>query len=143
MYILIFALNFVMANKQPEYALQKKVCAWLELVHPTVLYESSLISQVKLTIPQQKRIKSVSKRGYFKPDIAILQKSGNGKYIGFHLELKADTPYLKDGVTLKKSEHLEDQYITIKDLMARGYRAGFFWDFDSIVREINDYIHNE
>jgi hypothetical protein len=124
---------------QPEFQLQKDVCTFLDEKYPNVLYLSSVGSAFRLTMPQQQRLKSISKRGFRQPDVFIVQ--ANKTYHGFFIELKADSPFKKDG-KLKAGEHLEDQQVSINDLRARGYRADFAWDIENIKQTLKEYLND-
>lgn len=124
-----------MSKAQPEYALQVAVCDYLRAAYPKVFFTSDTIAAVKLTIPQQVRNKKIQKPGFKQPDIHILEPSKHAA--GLFLELKASSPYKKDG-TLKRDDHLEGQAATLHELRKRGYIAKFVWDFEQ-AREVIDW----
>lgn len=123
--------------KHREYHLQKQICQWLEMQHPDVLFMSDTVANVRLTIPQAVRNKAIQKDGFKCPDLIIFEPAG--VYRGLFIELKADTPYRKDG-KLKSSEHLRGQKATIEDLNERGYLALFSWGFDRTKEIIDNYL---
>jgi len=123
--------------KHREYHLQKQICQWLEMQHPDVLFMSDTVANVRLTIPQAVRNKAIQKDGFKCPDLIIFEPAG--VYRGLFIELKADTPYRKDG-KLKSSEHLRGQQATIEDLNERGYLALFSWGFDRTKQIIDNYL---
>lgn len=125
-------------KQQPEFELQKMVCKYLSLQHSSILYMTDTIAFTKLTVGQATRNKSVQKAGFHCPDLIIFEK--RGEWGGLFIELKAETPFKKDG-KLKSSEHLEAQQATINDLNAKGYKAMFAWDFDQIKAIIDDYLN--
>ncbi len=124
-------------KEQPEYTLQKQVTQYLRLQYPDVFFLSDTVASVKLTIPQQVRNKAIQCPTFSCPDLLIFQPNEN--YNGLFIELKAETPYKKDG-TLKKSDHLEAQWATLGKLMARGYNAMFAWEFEQVKAIIDNYL---
>ena len=129
-----------MQKKQPEFELQKAVCRWLSFQFPKVLYLSDTVASVKLTIPQQNRNKLVQKNDFSCPDLLILEP--NKDFKGLFIELKVKSPFKKDGVTLLKSEHLENQQKTINELKAKGYYACFSWSLEMTLQIISRYMAN-
>jgi len=126
-----------MSKNQPEFELQRQVCRWISLQHPKVLYLSDTIASVKLTLPQQGRNKLIQKDNFKTPDLLIFEP--RGCYSGLFIELKAESPFKKDG-SLLKNGHLEGQQKTISDLIERGYFACFSWSFEMTIRIINKYL---
>jgi len=124
--------------KHQEYILQKAVCRFLELQYPNVLFLSDTIGNVKLTEMQASRNKQIQKNGFKCPDLIILEPRKG--YAGLLIELKKESPFKKDGVTLFKNEHLEAQQKSIDHLISKGYLAFFKWEFDDIKELINWYM---
>jgi hypothetical protein len=124
-------------KEQPEFALQKQVAQYLRLQYPDVFFLSDTVASVKLTIPQQVRNKSIQCPVFSCPDLIIFKP--NGTYHGLFVELKAETPYKKDG-QLKKSDHLEAQQATLATLNALRYKAVFGWEFEQIRQIIDEYL---
>jgi len=124
-------------KEQPEFALQKQVAQYLRLQYPNVFFLSDTVASVKLTIPQQVRNKSIQCPTFSCPDLIIFKP--NGTYHGLFIELKAETPYKKDGL-LKKSDHLEAQQATLATLNALRYKAVFGWEFEQIRQIIDEYL---
>lgn len=127
-------------KKQPEYQLQKQVCAWFRLQFPHTLFMSDTIAATRLTFSQQHRNKAIQCSGFHCPDLIIFEPKGI--YHGLFIELKVESPYKKDG-TIKKStnDHLYNQYKTIQDLQHRGYFATFSYSFDMTIKIIEDYMN--
>ena len=125
---------------QREFQLQKMVAQYLRTAYKGVHFLSDVRAALKLTIPQQVRSKTVQADDFACPDMVIFE-ARNGKH-GLFLELKAETPYKKNG-ELKSSEHLERQAATIESLRAKGYAAGFCWDFDRARTIIDRYLKGE
>jgi len=126
-------------KEQPEFLLQKQVAQYLRLQYPDVFFLSDTVASVKLTIPQQVRNKSIQCPIFSCPDLLIFEP--NIQYNGLFIELKAETPYKKDGFTLKKSEHLEAQKETLDKLFSKGYKAVFCWDFEQVKGIIDNYLY--
>jgi len=57
------------------------------------------------------------------PDLHIIHN--NGLYASLYIEVKLDTVFLKDGVTLKYNAHLWEQYLYLEYLKAQGFAAVF------------------
>lgn len=129
-----------MSKSQPEFELQKKICKWISIQYPEMLFLSDTIASVKLTIPQQKRNKQIQKEGFKTPDLLIFEPKE--KYNGLFIELKVKSPFKING-DLLKDEHLEGQQATIKQLRAKGYFACFSWSFEMTAGIINDYLSNK
>jgi len=87
---------------------------------------------------QASRNKQIQKNGFKCPDLIILEPRKG--YAGLLIELKKESPFKKDGVTLYKNEHLEAQQKSIDDLISKGYLAFFKWEFDDIKELINWYM---
>lgn len=124
-------------KKQPEFELQKAVVKFIRLQYPKVLFLSDTVAFLKLTLPQASRNKSIQCADFHCPDLLILQP--NGQFHGLFIELKAESPFKKDG-TLYKNEHLENQQKTINRLNELGYKAMFAWEFETIKRELKDFL---
>ncbi len=123
-------------KKQPEFALQVLVCDYLKMQYPHVLFLSDTVAQVKLTIPQSVRNKRIQKEGFKCPDLMIFAMPG------LFIELKTETPFKKDGITIKASQndHLLHQWKTLNDLKAQGYAAYFAWNFEMAKELIDRYL---
>jgi hypothetical protein len=124
-------------KQQPEFELQKAVATYLVRQYPGVLFLSDARAFLKLTIPQAVRSKQVQKPDFACPDVLIFEKRKG--YGALFIELKAETPFRKDG-KLKKDEHLQSQLETIETLQKKGYAACFQWDFGSCKDTIDFYL---
>jgi len=125
-------------KQQPEYKLQTQVCEYLERQYPKVLFLSDTVASVKLTFAQQNRNKKIQKHGFKCPDLIILQPKD--KFHGLFIELKAKSPFKKDGITLLSNEHVEDQAKTLIALLQKGYFATFAWSFEMAKKIIDTYL---
>lgn len=126
-----------MRKAQPEFELQKTVCAYLCRQYPKTFFLSDARAFLKLTIPQAVRSKMVQKPEFACPDLIIFEARRN--YHGMFFELKAKSPYRRDG-TLRSDPHLEAQSETLQELRDRLYFARFAWDFDEIKADIDWYL---
>lgn len=125
-------------KKQPEFILQRQVCAYLRVQYKDVLFMSDTIASVKLTEAQATRNSSVQKRGFKTPDLIIF--APRGIYHGLFIELKVKSPYKKDG-SLLENYHLKAQEETIKNLRELGYYAVFSWEFEKTKNIIDWYLN--
>lgn len=127
--------------KHNEYNLQKAVCQYLNLQYPDILYLSDTIANLKLSIPQQVRNKAIQKNGFHCPDLLILEP--NNSYKGLFIELKTATPYKLNGeIKASSKNHLSNQENTIIKLNEKGYKSFFAWEFETIIKEIDEYLKN-
>jgi hypothetical protein len=126
-------------KEQPEYRLQKAVCAYLKLQYPHVNFMSDTVASVKLTAIQGVRNKAIQKDGFKTPDLIIL-KHNNG-YAGLFIELKIESPFYKGQYErLKKNAHIEQQSRDLMRLNIEGYFACFGWEFNQIKAIIDYYM---
>ena len=124
-------------KQQPEYALQRQVCHYIRKQYKDVLFMSDTVASLKLTKSQAVRNKAIQKPFFKTPDLIIFHPQ-NG-FCGMFLELKVDSPFLKDGIT-PKSEHISGQQKTINDLRKKGYYANFGVGFDDCKNQIDAYM---
>lgn len=127
-----------MSKAQPEYALQKQIATYLCYQHPNALFLSDVRAALKLSITQAVRSRDIQKPGFACPDMMIF--AARCGYHGLFLELKAESPYKKDG-TLYAGEHLANQERARLALLKRGYLSVFVWNFDDAKRLIDDYLN--
>ncbi len=125
--------------KHKEYKLQRRVCTYLKVKYPNVFFLSDAISNVRLTPQQQQRNKAIQNRDFHCPDLLIIQP--NEEFNGLFIELKIATPFKKNGeIKASSKDHLKNQLDTINRLKSMGYNASFQWDYDEIVKLIDDYM---
>jgi hypothetical protein len=146
---------------KPEEQLQLAICNYLKLQFPSVIFFSDA-SGVRLTIGQAKKAKMMrGSRGI--PDLFIAHPSSSinlykesgepPMYHGLFLEIKAETPYKKDGslksqITKKRlpngavieHDHLQEQNEMLNKLNSKGYSAHFVWNFDQTKEIIDNYL---
>ena len=125
-------------KKQPEFILQRQICAYLRVAYPDVLFMSDTIASVKLSEAQASRNKSIQKSGFKTPDLIIF--APRGIYHGLFIELKKESPYKLNG-DLKTNFHLQGQEETMLKLRSLGYFACFKWILED-AKEIIDWYLN-
>lgn len=123
--------------KHPEFELQKAVSQYLKLQYPGVFFLSDTVANLKLTMFQKMRNKSIQCQSFKCPDLLIIEPR-NG-YHGLFIELKTESPFKKNG-EIKKNEHLTGQYETIKKLNEKGYKALFCWSLNDAIKIIDNYL---
>lgn len=120
---------------RPEDRIHISICDWMKIQYPKVIFTSEP-SGLRLPIglaTKLARMRSGSKL----LDIWIPEPSG--KYHGLFLEVKADTPFKKDG-SLYAGDHLKEQAEMIERLKKKGYQAMFVWSLEQAVVEVNKYM---
>jgi len=73
----------------------------------------------------------------FKPKY---DNTGKVLYHGLFIELKIESPYLKDGLNLKADKHIQGQAETMNKLYAEGYSCHFAWSFSQAKDIIDNYL---
>lgn len=124
-------------KQQPEYTLQRQVCDYLRKQYKDVLFMSDTVASLKLTKQQAIRNRAIQKPFFKTPDLIIFEP--HELFCGMFLELKVDSPFLKDGIT-PKSEHISGQQKSMSDLRKKGYYANFGVGFDDCKRQIDEYL---
>lgn len=127
-------------KKQPEYEIQTAFVRYMGIRYPRIVVFSDTAAHIGKTMLQQKRANALQTKDK-QPDTFIAQPSG--EYAGLWLEFKAETPFKKDGVTLKKSEHVEGQLDTMRALEAAGYACAFVWSRDMAADLVGAYFDGE
>lgn len=121
-----------------EYILCKQIAQYMRLQYPEYIYHYDLAG-LNLSKAQAGMMKAIQgKRGF--PDFFLIHP--NMKYNGLFLEIKAETPYLKDGQTLKSNKHLKEQQSMLNKLNLNGYFAKFVTGFDETKQAIDNYLSN-
>lgn len=130
-------------KKNPEYNIQKDFVQEMGRRYPGVLVFSDAAAHVAKSMIQQVRANALQSKWNGKgekwPDVIIFQPSGD--YAGLLLECKAETPYKADGVTMKKSDHVEAQAATMQRLRERGYYCDFFWSVEQGMKIVEKYLN--
>ena len=117
-----------------EESLHIAVCNYLRLQYPDVIFTSESAG-VRLTIGQAVKVKKM-RSGDKLPDLWILEPKG--KYSGLLIELKAGSPYKKNGQP--KTPHFAQQLKTIERLNKKGYLAIACASFDETKQNIDSYM---
>jgi len=124
--------------KRDEDILSQDVSDFMALKYPKVIYRFDFAGA---TMPKTQRRKMMRlngkwSRGY--PDLIILKP--NKRYCALFIELKIESPYLVDGVTLKKDEHLKNQAAFMDVLRNDGYHATFGVGLKDCIDIIDEYF---
>lgn len=114
------------------------ICEWIKIQYPSIIFTSDP-SGLRLPIGQAMKLARM-RSGSKLPDIWIPEPAG--QYHGLFLEVKAETPFKKDG-TLYANEHIKEQAIMIGRLEAKGYRAMFVWSLEQAIIEVRKYLKNK
>lgn len=127
-------------KENPEYKIQAAFVREMNRRYPDVMVFSDTAAHIGKTMFQQIRANELSTPGEKWPDVFVAQPSG--EYSGMYLEFKAESPYKKDGVTLKKNEHIETQARTMEKLRQRGYFVpDFVWSVEQAMEEVEFYLN--
>ena len=131
---------------KPEQRLQNAVCNYLKAQYPQVMFMISP-SGIKLTMGQAVNLKRNQNPSKGWPDLLIMQPKYMGSNIfrcGLFIELKPDGTvlYKKDG-TLRKNEHIENQYNIHTKLLLRHYHPVFAVGFDEAKNIIDSYLNEK
>ena len=128
-------------KKNTEYNIQKDYVQEMGRRHPEILIFSDAAAHVAKSMIQQVRANALQSKGQKWPDVFVAQPSGD--YAGLFLEFKAETPYKVDGVTLKKSDHVEAQARTMQELTCRGYICSFVWSVEIALDVTERYLNGK
>lgn len=118
-----------------EESLQIAVSTYLKLQFPKAIFTSES-SGLRLPIGLAKKAKAMRSSSGL-PDLIVLHPM-NG-YHGLCLELKATSPFKKDGSILK-DEHLIKQAQMLMRLSMLGYKATFATGIDEAKSFIDEYF---
>jgi len=132
-----------MARKEDQLAQQ--VANYLNLQFPKVVYHFDSGSGSRTSIGMAIRNKRLNKHSGW-PDLFLAEpkkadlfcKTNNAH--GLFIELKVETPFLKDGKTLKASEHLRNQFLLHEVLRSKGYEVHFGVGFEHCKFLIDQYL---
>jgi predicted glycosyltransferase len=128
-----------MSKQNPEYHIQAAFVREMELRQPRIMVFSDTAAHIGKTMFQQMRankLQSTISKAW--PDVFVAQPTP--QYAGLFLEFKSETPYLKDGKTLKKNDHIRDQEACMQRLRERGYAARFVWSKEQAIEVFYRYI---
>ena len=125
-------------KKNTEYQIQKEFAQRMGQLYPHIIIFSDAAAHVAKSMIQQVRANALQSNGQKQPDMFIAQPSGD--YAGLYFEWKSETPYKIDGVTLKKSDHVEAQAATMQQLQERGYLCAFVWTVEQALQIFAKYL---
>lgn len=128
-------------NQKKEENLQLAVCKYLDFKYPNVIYTSDL-SGIKLSIGSAVKAKKGRCKRFKIPDLLILEPNKFDKGLFLELKTSKDELYLKDGITLRNSEHIQSQLETLKKLKSLGYQACFSCGLQETIDKIDYYMNN-
>ncbi len=129
--------NMVKKKRPTENHEQTLLCRWIKENYPNILYTVDL-GGIRLNMGQRRVMKTRAKRGH--PDL-IFQEWYLDKYCGLAIEFKRTGEKVDklDG-TLKKNEHLEEQFAYLIALTERHYIAGFVIGIEAAKKVIAAYM---
>ena len=125
-------------NNKEEEKLQFGICRHLIENYPgTIFYSES--SGLKASIGVAMKLKAQRSEAGL-PDLTIMK--ANGGYFGLAIELKCESnsPYLKDGVTLRGTGHIQEQAAVLARLREEGYKAQFATGWLEIKNTVDEYM---
>ena len=127
-------------RKKEEESLSLRVCKYLDMAYPNVMYACDL-SGIKLPIGLAVKAKAQRCKNYKIIDLFIYEN--NKYYGGLAIELKKnkDEVYCKGG-SLRQNEHIQEQFKSISKLRLNRYSAHFGCGFDEAVWLIDEYMKN-
>lgn len=126
-------------KKKIEENVHLRVCNYLRMLHPDVVFMSDIAAGMKMTMGQAVKAKKLrSSRG--QPDLFIAKPS-RGMH-GLFLEIKKEGTkiYLKDGETVVSDTHIQEQWAILDQLRLLGYGAEFGVGYDECIRIIETYL---
>lgn len=126
-------------NDQREEKLHKAICEYIGYQYKNIYFQSDP-SGLSGIGERAKVLLKKTRSGHKHLDLTIFKKSFDGKFSLLILECKKESPYLKDGVTLSNSEHIQKQLSSMNLLRAEGYRCVFVWTLDMAIVEIEQYL---
>lgn len=133
-----------------ESSVYRQVAQWLKSEHPKLIYRWDASADMKLTLGQAVRLKSLQMvdRGY--PDLFLAftyrvfcQETfyHEIRYAGAYFEIKKDGEklYKKDGIT-PINEHVSEQMAMLNRLQENGYYTDFAFGFEDTKTKITNYL---
>lgn len=130
-----------------EKSIHSAVVKYLKLQYPNIYFHTDLSGQY-VKPSQLKTIQAQKGQPGF-PDLIIFKSMNTDIggifnrpqwFSGLVLEIKKETPYLKDGVTLKSSEHLKNQIKWLSLFRTLGFYADFSVGVDNSIQLIDDFL---
>jgi hypothetical protein len=132
-------------KEQPEFLLQCQVSSYLKVQYPKIGFLSDTVASVKLTMQQATRNKKIQCEGFKCPDLIIFatREIDGARFSGLLIELKAESPYLKNGKGLSKKQHIQAQGKELDRLASEGYFTAFAWSFEMAKGIIDKYLKGQ
>ena len=123
---------------KPEKQIAAEFAQHLKIFHGTLLWRFDLQADIKLTIGQAKRAKSLQGNpGY--PDFFLAE--ANSTYHGLYIELKkSKSEVFKQDGTYKTGKHLLQQIVMKKRVENRGYKHEWAWSTEDAIQKLNNYL---
>lgn len=134
-----------MSKPGSEEALYEQIAQYMNLKYPGTIYHFDLSGMWTPSHNARNLYGRLNRRAW--PDFQIAKPTMfNGTVspcAGLFLELKraGNSPYLSDGVTLKKDWHVQEQAIVLDELRDQGYYAEFAVGYDQAIFYIDSYLH--
>lgn len=119
-----------------EAHLHQKVCDYIRMHYPDVIFRTDFAAGIKMTIGQAARHKRLQQSRAF-PDLSILEPRKG--FHGLFIELKAKNIYKRNGELLS-DPHVHEQAKMLNVLKTKGYLAHFACGFDEARALIDDYL---
>jgi hypothetical protein len=128
------------SKQNPEYEIQAEFVRQMSIKYPEVMVFSDTAAHIRKNMFQQIRANRLqSKISKDWPDVLIAQPSGT--FSGLFLEFKAESPFLKDGLTLSRDKHIQAQAATMQRLNERGYHCAFVWSVEMAITLVDKYLN--
>lgn len=130
--------------RKQEEKIQIQLSDYIKMQYPNVIFTFDA-SGLRLPIGLAKKAKRM-RSGRGMPDMMIFKpmyfRDTHREYCGLFIEIKTkgSDVYLKDEITLKKDEHVEEQAAMIDRLSDNGYCATFGFGFDGCKEIIDWYL---
>ena len=134
--------RYIPKTKKHEENLQRAICTYIRRRYPDVIFRSDYSSGLRLTKNQANINKSLQSGRAF-PDLFLYEPRGD--YAGLAIELKKEgtaiivTKGPRKG-HLVANEHLQEQYLVLKGLQRKGYKAEFGVGYEQTVKIIDSYM---
>lgn len=126
-------------NGKIEENVHLRVCGYLKMLHPDVIFMSDIASGMRMSIGQAVKAKKFrSSRG--QPDLFIAKPSRNMHGLFIEIKKEGTKIYLKDGETVVSDPHIQEQWAILDELRLMGYAAEFGIGYDECIRIIESYL---
>lgn len=127
-----------MKAKQEEI-IHTQICNFINLQYPNIIFTSDASG---IYVGKYRAIIMSKQRSQHKiPDLLIFEPKGIYKGLFIEVKINESCVFLKDGKTFKKSDHIKEQYNTLKLLDSKGYFATFGFGYDQTIKIIQWYLN--